>query len=98
MSYIKEFIQKIETQKAPAPNREIDDVISIKIIELAERVSKWHEKIPIPERWQPIQLGRIAARFSTSRELMAATLQYAGFQETKTSNMSLWTRTKFNKE
>ena len=97
MSYILNYFKRLDIQQSPNSQQSIEG-ISPHIIELAERVIRWHEKLPIPDRWQPVQLGRIAATFNTSREAMAVALHYAGFQETKTSNMSLWVRAKFNKE
>lgn len=91
MSLIAEFIEQMKRQAAKSDLTATTIDISPSVIELAERLMKWHEKRPAPERWQPIQLGRMAAMFGTSRELMAAALQYAGFKESKTSATSLWT-------
>jgi hypothetical protein len=63
---------------------------SKRVINLAQQINEWHEKRQVPERWQPVMLGRIAALFGVSRELAATALQYAGWKETRKSNTSLW--------
>lgn len=64
--------------------------IAPRVIELASSIKEWHDARPIPERWQAIQLGRLAARFGASREIAAAALHYAGWIEVKHGNCSLW--------
>jgi hypothetical protein len=60
------------------------------VINLAQQINEWHENRQVPERWQPVMLGRIAALFGVSRELAAAALQYAEWKETRKSTTSLW--------
>lgn len=63
---------------------------SSRVINLAHQIDEWHENRQVPERWQPVMLGRIAALFGVTRELAAAALQYAGWKETRKSTTSLW--------
>lgn len=62
-----------------------------RVIDLATRINQWHDTRPVPERWQPVQLGRLAAQFGVTRETAAAALEYAGWKETKSGATSLWT-------
>lgn len=61
-----------------------------KIVHLSEQINSWHKTLPLPIRWQPLQLGRIAARFNVSRELAATALQYGGWIEKRIGNISYW--------
>lgn len=66
-----------------------------RVIELAGRIATWHETRPVPDRWQPVLLGRVAARFGTCRELAAAALAYAGWTENRIGVGSWWTAPAF---
>lgn len=64
---------------------------SQRVATLTARIQVWHETRPIPERWQPVALGRVAALFGTTRELAAVALQNAGWKEQRKGGRSLWT-------
>lgn len=72
----------------PLNNKEPN--VSAKVIRLAEQIQAWHKTIPLPDRWDPLQLGRIAARFNASRELAASALQYGGWVEKRIGTTSYW--------
>jgi hypothetical protein len=61
-----------------------------KIVHLSKLINTWHKTLPLPNRWQPLQLGRIATRFNVSRELAATALQYGGWIERRIGNISYW--------
>lgn len=75
-----ERFKDANVQVAPAP----------RILQLAHGIEKWHATRNIPERWQPVVLGRVAALFGVSREVAAAALTVAGWLETRSSGRSLW--------
>lgn len=54
-----------------------------RVVELAQKIGVWHGDRPVPDRWQPILLGRVAALFGVSRDLAAAALLHAGWKETR---------------
>lgn len=64
--------------------------VSERVVNLAHQLTAWHDARPVPERWNPVQLGRLAATLGVSNELIAAALQYAGWTERKQSTYSLW--------
>jgi len=55
--------------------------ISTRAVALSEQINHWHDARPVPDRWKPALLGRIAARFGATRELAAVALQHAGWRE-----------------
>jgi hypothetical protein len=61
-----------------------------RILQLALDIEKWHAGRNVPERWQPVVLGRVAALFGVSREVAAAALTVAGWLETRSAGRSLW--------
>ena len=63
---------------------------SNRVTTLANQINTWHETRSVPERWQPVMLGRIAALFGISRELAATGLHYAGWKENRIGAASLW--------
>lgn len=88
---MKTYIEQLKAQIAKQqPASHLQSVPSQRVIELAEKINKWHDKRPVPERWQPVILGRIAALFGVTREQAAAGMQYAGWQEKRTGTSSLW--------
>ena len=90
MSYMSKFKQKLHTASLPKQIEQSHQQVSEKVINLAHQLAVWHDARPVPERWNPVQLGRLAATFGASNEVMAATLQYAGWTERKQSTYSLW--------
>lgn len=88
---MKTYTEQLKAQIAKQqPARHLQNAPSHRVIELAEKINAWHDKRPVPERWQPVILGRIAALFGVTRELAAAGLQYAGWQEKRIGTTSLW--------
>lgn len=89
----KKHLEKSESdaRKTITPSNDAP-AVSEKVILLADRFVMWHRLQPLPERWEPQQLGRIAAVFGVSRELMAAALHYAGWVEHRTGTTSYWQR------
>ncbi|MDI1309400.1 MAG: hypothetical protein PSV17_08190 [Methylotenera sp.] len=77
-----EAMQDLKTTQAP--------IVSEKVVALAEIITKYHANRSIPERWHPIQLGRLAAMLGVSRELAAAALVHAGWLEHKNGVTSRW--------
>jgi hypothetical protein len=90
MSYISKFQQNLHSAALPKQIEQSHPQVSEKVINLAHQLAAWHDARLVPERWQPVQLGRLAATFGVSNEVMAAALQYAGWAETKKSTYSLW--------
>lgn len=72
--------------------------VSKRIIELADRFVSWHQSQPLPERWEPLQLGRLSALLGVSREMMAAALTHAGWVERKMGTTSYWHRNRLMKQ
>ncbi|MDP1657742.1 MAG: hypothetical protein Q8L73_00125 [Methylotenera sp.] len=88
MSYVQKFK---ETLKNYAPHdTQQQSHISNRVIDLAEQIKSWHDTRPIPNRWYPVQLGRLAAQLGASRELTASALQYAGWVEKRIGASSFW--------
>jgi hypothetical protein len=89
INYVHDFLERL---RSPSSNEEppLTPHVSNHVIELAEKINAWHDARPVPERWQPVQLGRLAALFNVSRELTAVALGYAGWVEKKRSAQSLW--------
>ena len=73
-------------KSAPDPLRP-----SERVLNLARQLAAWHDTRPVPDRWHPLLLGRVAARFGASRELAAAALIHAGWNENRISAGSWWT-------
>ena len=90
MSYLSKFKQKLDTASLPKSIEQSEMQVSEKVVNLANQLTKWHDARPVPERWNPVQLGRLAATLGTTNELIAAALQYAGWTEKKQSTFSLW--------
>lgn len=61
-----------------------------RVIELAAQINAWHKTLPVPECWQPLQLGRIAATFGVTREMAASALKYGRWKEQRQGATSLW--------
>lgn len=98
MTLLYDFKKHLEKSEADArktitPSNDAS-AVSEKVIQLADRFVMWHRLQPLPERWEPQQLGRIAAVFGVSRELMAAALKHAGWVEHKTGATSYWQRSR----
>ncbi|SDK50858.1 hypothetical protein SAMN05192566_1449 [Methylophilus rhizosphaerae] len=98
MTLIHDFKKRLENtetdvRKTITPSNDAP-VVSEKVIQLADRFVMWHRLQPLPERWEPQQLGRIAATFGVPRELMAAALKHAGWVEHKTGATSYWQRSR----
>jgi len=91
MSYMSKFKQKLHTTSLPKQIEQSHPYVSEKVINLANEITAWHDARPVPERWNSVQMGRLAATLGASNELIAAALQYAGWTERKQSTFSLWT-------
>lgn len=65
------------------------------VLALADRLAVWHDTRPVPVRWQPVLLGRVAALFGVSRELAAAAMIHAGWTENRIGVGSWWTAPAF---
>lgn len=89
INYVHDFLEKLKNSK-PTETLEQQSHVSTRVIELADQIKAWHDTRPIPERWQPIQLGRFAAQLNASRELTATALRYAGWVEKQTGTHKLW--------
>ncbi|PPC93909.1 MAG: hypothetical protein CTY33_05900 [Methylotenera sp.] len=87
-NYVHDFLETLRNSKSTEVNEQSH--VSIRVIELADQINAWHDTRPIPERWQPIKLGRLAAQLDASRELTAAALEQAGFYEKRIGTNSLW--------
>ena len=88
MSYVQKFkesLQNYTPQDTPH-----QPYTTNRVIGLSEQLKTWHDTRPIPERWYPVQLGRLAAQFGTSRELTASALGYAGWVEKRSGTISFW--------
>lgn len=88
-NYLHDFLEKYRNH-TPILEQEQQSLVSNRVIELAEQINAWHDTRPIPERWQPVQLGRLAAQLNSSRELTAISLRYAGWVEKRSGTYSLW--------
>lgn len=89
INYVHDFLEKLKNS-TPILEQEQQLHVSNRVIELAEQIKAWHDTRPIPERWRPIQLGRLAAQLNASRELTATALGYAGWNEKRIRAQSLW--------
>lgn len=89
INYVHDFLEKLRNTK-PTEALEQQSHISNRVIELANQIKAWHDTRPVPERWHPVQLGRLAAQFNVSRELAAASLGHAGWIETRSGTHSFW--------
>lgn len=89
INYVRDFLEKLKNH-TPLVEQEQQSHVSTRVIELAELIKAWHDTRPIPDRWHPVQLGRIAAHLNASRELTATALGYAGFIEKRSGNISFW--------
>ena len=87
-NYVRDFLEKMK-KHTPIQNEQ-QSYVSSRVIELADQINAWHETRPIPERWNPVQLGRLAAQFDTSREALANALHYGGWIETRKGSFSYW--------
>lgn len=74
----------------PLQNVQHQSLVSTRVIELADQIKAWHDTRLIPDRWRPIQLGRLAAQLNASRELTATALEYAGWVEKQIGAHKLW--------
>lgn len=88
MSYVQKFKEQLENYKQPDARHQSH--VSTRVIDLAEQIKSWHNTRPIPNRWYPVQLGRLAAQLGASRELTASALQYAGWVEKRIGASSFW--------
>ena len=89
INYVRDFLEKLKNH-TPAVEQEQQSLVSNRVIELANQIKAWHDTRPIPDRWRPVQLGRLAAQLNTSRELTAAALGYAGWVEKQIGAHKLW--------
>ena len=87
INYVHDFLEKLRNTKH---FQEQESHVSNHVIELADQIKAWHDTRPIPERWQPVQLGRLAAQLNASRELTATALGYAGFIEVRSGTQKLF--------
>lgn len=92
---LADWLESIRTQaraQAEAVKQNSDSKYpSPSVVTLAENLKAWHDNRPIPDRWAPVALGRLAAYFGATRELMAAACRHAGWLEKRESGRSLWT-------
>ena len=77
MNYVQNFLESLKNPKPQ--DTQNPSHISTRVIELSEQIKTWHETRPVPERWQPVQLGRLAAQLNASRDLTATALGLAGW-------------------
>jgi len=87
MGYIGNFNLR---QKQYKPDNQQPQHTSSRVVELATQINAWHDTRSIPERWQPVQLGRLSAQLNASRELTAMALSYTGWIEKRSGSYSLW--------
>lgn len=87
---LTEYLQNLNSQHQTALQKPKDNIVSERVVLLAENITRWHAERKAPERWQPVQLGRLAAMLCESREITAATLIYIGWKEKKVAKASLW--------
>lgn len=94
MTSLQNFKKRLaaEAERKTLPLSDDAPKVSEKVIELASKVRVWHKALPLPARWEEQQLGRMAALFGVSRELMAAALHYEGWMEHKAGATSYWHR------
>ena len=88
MSYVQNFLERLKNPKPQ--DKQHPSHISTRVIELSEQIKTWHESRPVPERWYPVQLGRLAAQLNASRELTATALHYTGWVENRIGAGSFW--------
>lgn len=88
MNYVQKFLEGLK--HTPSQDTQHPSHISNRVIELAEQINTWHDTRPIPERWYPVQLGRLAAQLNATRELTAIALGCAGFVENRSGATSFW--------
>ena len=88
MSYVQKFLESLNNP--PSQDIKHPSNLSNRVIELAAQIKIWHDTRPIPERWYPVQLGRLAAQFNATRELTATSLGYAGWIEKRSGTISFW--------
>ena len=88
MNYVQKYLERLNNPKPQ--DTQHPSHISSRVIELAEQIRTWHDTRPIPERWYPVQLGRLAAQLNASRELTAIALGYAGWIEKRSGTTSFW--------
>ena len=89
INYVRDFLEKLKNH-TPTVEQEQQSHVSSRVIELANQIRAWHDTRPIPDRWQPVQLGRLAAQLNVSRELTAAALGYEGWVEKQIGAHKLW--------
>ena len=89
INYVHDFLEKLKSY-TPTAEQEQQSLVSNRVIELAEQIKAWHDTRPIPDRWRPIQLGRLAAQLNASRELTATALGYVGWIEKRSGTTSFW--------
>lgn len=89
INYVHDFLEKLKNH-TPIVEQEQQSLVSNRVIELADQIKAWHDTRPIPDRWHPVQLGRLAAQLSASRELTATALGYAGWIEKQIGTRSYW--------
>ena len=89
INYVHDFLEKLKNH-TPTVEQKQQSLVSNRVIELADQIKAWHDTRPIPDRWQPVQLGRIAAQLNASRELTATALMYVGWIEKRVGAQKLW--------
>lgn len=82
--YIATLRKKLDSQP------QNHDPTSAKVRRLADTITAWHSHRSVPERWNPVQLGRLAAMFGVTREVAATALTLAGWREIRTNRCSYW--------
>lgn len=93
MNYVQNFKNKVRAEELKCSITKHDKEqshVSSRVVELAQQIKAWHDTRPVPDRWHPVQLGRLAAQLGASRELTASALQYAGWVETRIGAGSFW--------
>ena len=88
MNYVQKFLEGLK--HTPSQDTQHPPHISNRVIVLTEQIKTWHESRPVPERWYPVQLGRLAAQLNASRELTATALHYTGWVENRIGAGSFW--------
>lgn len=87
---MKSYYDSLKAQIYFRASLEQHQVPTKRVIDLSEKIIKWHTTLPVPDCWQPVALGRIAALFGVSREIAANALQHGNWKETRQAAHSLW--------
>ncbi len=91
MTYLSSFLARArlhQTEHGELSTKHVEP--TQRVMDLANLITQWHATRAVPERWQSVQLGRIAAQFGATRETTAAALIYAGWKEVRQGATSVW--------